>query len=596
MDEILELINAPCKSWKTVRSHIFANAELHSKLQHYQTCPGHMCYAFRTGKTEITSCYVCGNAKGSADSRLDTQISVTYIPLAPRVQSMIEKEGKYDQLYSYLHSRENTDEYMRDCFDGEAYAHVCDLFGGPEKVRYDIFIAASTDGFQAFKNNSCDVWPIVATLFNLPPAQRSSVINMLPLMFIPHGVEPKNLQSYLIPFVNEIERTLSGGFKVRFPDGVERRVRFHLIWFTTDLAALVKIGGINGVNGRYPCRFCWLQGCYAQASKHYYFPSWVYDESQESGKCTYYNIRSLRSRKEQEIEAFYCRLEATNTASKRRNIATETGIKERSVLCSLSTMIPFHCFPPDIMHLIYNVQKEFLHHHFSGVQEGFSVSENDIAFLEEELLAFGMGISGQVSARPKRLTKFTSWKAADHKAFTLSYALILFDGYISQECMNGLQVLALIADIYFRPFVSRSEAKEVSIHVVKFVETFENEYSKHDRARTSFCKYVLHLLLHLGDELLFSGSLACASQYSVEGYIGWIVERCNARYVPAKSMLMSALFGECFKSFYNVGFDKVETQEGMRDDIFLGPFEDISVADLENGGLWFQNRLSQYLR
>ena len=231
-----------------------------------------------------------------------------------------------------------------------------------------------------------------------------------------------------------------GGFKVCFPDGVHRKVRIHLVWFTTDLAALGKVGGgVNGVNGKHPCRICWLHGCYVQECKHYYFPSWLYDENQEGGKRIYYRARSTRSRSEQEIERIYLKLESASSATQRRAISTETGIKERSVLCNVPTMIPFRCFPPDIMHLIYNVQKELLHHHLSCSSDGFAVRSNEVGFLEEELLNFGMGISEQVVARPKLLTRYTSWKAADHKAFTLSYALTLFDGYISKECLDGLE-------------------------------------------------------------------------------------------------------------------------------------------------------------
>ena len=76
------------------------------------------------------------------------------------------------------------------------------------------------------------------------------------------------------------------------------------------------------------------------------------------------------------------------------------------------------------------------------------------------------------------------------------------------------------------------------------------------------------------------------------------MERCNARYLPAKSLFMSALFGECFNAFYNVDFDKsqAEEQTGGGDIVFLVPNADISVADLEAGGKWFQSTLNKYLK
>ena len=100
MDDILSLIDASCKSWKTVRSYIFENAEVHSKLQHYQTCLRHMCFASMHGEAEIIACSVCGKQKALISEGSSTShSSVTYIPIAPRIHSMIEKEGKYVDVW-----------------------------------------------------------------------------------------------------------------------------------------------------------------------------------------------------------------------------------------------------------------------------------------------------------------------------------------------------------------------------------------------------------------------------------------------------------------------------------------------------------------
>lgn len=93
----------------------------------------------------------------------------------------------------------------------------------------------------------------------------------------------------------------------------------------------------------------------------------------------------------------------------------------------------------------------------------------------------------------------------------------------------------LILTICYPTRGRKSNLSRCGIH-----ETFENEYVQHDQNQAYFGKYVLHLLLHLGEKLVFSGPFTLASLYSVEGYIRWIVDRCNARYLPAKSMFKSA--------------------------------------------------------
>ena len=109
-------------------------------------------------------------------------------------------------------------------------------------MKYDLFIAASTYGFQAFKNKACDVSPLVAALFHLAPDVRFQAKNILPLMFVPNDTQPKDLQSFLIPFVNEILSTYrDGGVQARLPNGDAIRFKIHLIWFSAYLAALLYI-------------------------------------------------------------------------------------------------------------------------------------------------------------------------------------------------------------------------------------------------------------------------------------------------------------------------------------------------------------------
>lgn len=76
--------------------------------------------------------------------------------------------------------------------------------------------------------------------------------------------------------------------------------------------------------------------------------------------------------------------------------------------------------------------------------------------------------------------------------------------------------------------------------------------------------YTIHLLLHLADSLTECGPLIGASQHWVAGYIGWIVDRSNARTQTATAMLNSILFFETYKVLYVVDFrDSDETAEEL---------------------------------
>ena len=72
--------------------------------------------------------------------------------------------------------------------------------------------------------------------------------NVLPFAFVLGFREPKNLQSFLLPLIHELERINRGsGISRRFQDGNVHKVRVHLLWFTGDLPAIAKVGGLVGV-------------------------------------------------------------------------------------------------------------------------------------------------------------------------------------------------------------------------------------------------------------------------------------------------------------------------------------------------------------
>ena len=181
MDDILKSLGAPFKSWKTVVSNIRRVSGLDSALQTHLTCTGHMCFNSLVGKEEITHCAICGCLKPIL--REATEEKFTYIPLVPRIIEIVADADRCQELYEYRLNREMRPGIISDFFDGAAYRWLQNYYRGEEALLKDIFIGVSTDGFQAFKNNSVDVWPVLAVLLNLDPKNRYTPRNVLPPLF-----------------------------------------------------------------------------------------------------------------------------------------------------------------------------------------------------------------------------------------------------------------------------------------------------------------------------------------------------------------------------------------------------------------------------
>lgn len=134
---------------------------------------------------------------------------------------------------------------------------------------------------------------------------------------------------------------------------------------------------------------------------------------------------------------------------------------------------------------------------------------------------------------------------------------------------------------------------------VRFFNHFEDCYVKHQTSRVNLSKYVMHLLLHLADGILESGPLVNASQYWVEGFIGWVVDRCNARYAPGASMFNSAAFAEEYKIFFKAGFHGRESKADDVDDRcgyqLLGPHKEKDLECMGHEWVRLRGLIASYL-
>ena len=233
----------------------------------------------------------------------------------PRLQDWFLDKQRCEKLYGYMSSTEyDDDSRSRDFFDKKAYQRICDLYGGEDRVQDDIFLAVSTEGFQALRNKSYDVWPIASIVCNLAPHLRFSVKNVLLFAFVPGPSEPSNLQSFMEPLLKEIEYlNTDGGYVFQFYDGIERKVRVHILWVTGDFPAVKKLSGVKRHNGKLPCRFCTIEGIWCPAHRHNYYPIKVSDGGKVSER---YDVEFLPQRTVENLQPRLRRFHLSSASGK----------------------------------------------------------------------------------------------------------------------------------------------------------------------------------------------------------------------------------------------------------------------------------------
>lgn len=96
-------------------------------------------------------------------------------------------------------------------------------------MKYGVFVALSADGFQANKKKRCDIWMIPGLLFNLSSNLRCRCRNLPLISYVPGPDPPKNMQSFLIPSIQEVWTAHENNVEMMFYDDQKQRVRIHAI-------------------------------------------------------------------------------------------------------------------------------------------------------------------------------------------------------------------------------------------------------------------------------------------------------------------------------------------------------------------------------
>ena len=158
---------------------------------------------------------------------------------------------------------------VKDVYDGEEYRRLVNekVVVGEQCFNHqyfedtrDVALGLSTDGFGPFKRRKHTCWPLILFNYNLPPDVRFHLENILALGVIPGPKKPKDADSFLWPFVQEMMRLAIG---VKTFDAMAQQMfwlRAYLIVVFGDIPAVSMIMRMVGHNGFSPCRMCKIIG------------------------------------------------------------------------------------------------------------------------------------------------------------------------------------------------------------------------------------------------------------------------------------------------------------------------------------------------
>ncbi len=166
-----------------------------------------ICY---TGSYELyQNCPICNSSRFDAKGK--AKKVMPYLSLIDRLKVQFNDNNRSKELlYRHKYITNKNDDDLDDIFDGKIYKELVNknLFNDER----DVVLTASCDGYQIFKQKTDDCWLFIVINNNLHPSLRVKKENLLVPFLIPGPNQPKDFNTFLRPFINEMKQLESKYF------------------------------------------------------------------------------------------------------------------------------------------------------------------------------------------------------------------------------------------------------------------------------------------------------------------------------------------------------------------------------------------------
>lgn len=525
--------------------------ELHTTK--VDACPAG-CQAYAGTKEADSECQVCGAPRRTSAGAPIKQ--VTYWSLIPWLTAMVVDPVLGSEMLTTMKSAREAAtkpiDQIRDWYDGSSFRKL--VADGYFTADTDIALSLSTDGFEAFRQQGFDTWPIVVTVLNLEPSRRSRVVSQLILCVTPGPGQPADLESFFHPVIAELNQLSQGisGVKVA---GLDETVtlRAYLLQVTSDMPAGDKVLNMTGNGGRTPGRLRNFQGVYS-GTRYYYPPKHPHtgqplfsigqpsqDRRSTSGFAANVNqVARLRSE--------------PGPRSAVEELVKNCGIKGHSLLSCPSTedeeryphlkylrSLGPSLVPYDTMHLILSNVVPRLWDLFAGRWTVPGGSTEEYALTQAHAALIGREIRGARATVPRAQARalrdvnlhHKSYKAVDWMYFILSTAQPTLAGRLPDAYFNMVMCLSLACRLLFRPTpLSRSDVSSIRTNLRDFCTTFYDKVYRHQPDRLSLCRLPIAILLDVVPNLMSCGPAWVWWQFPTERAIGTLSSLIRSRSRP----------------------------------------------------------------
>ncbi|CAN7951755.1 unnamed protein product, partial [Ixodes pacificus] len=378
----------------------------------------------------------------------------------------------------------------------------------------DITVTWNTDGVPLFESSKFCIWPLQLQINELPQKERASSILLAGLWF---GPQKPNMNCFLKPFVEDMNRLSSAGFAWTDPSGNTKHTRVFPGPCSVDTVARAMVMNMTQFNGAHGCAWCEHMGEVVMKGK---------------GHCRVYRTDSI------ETPRTHASFEK-DAAKADRNSEPSHGVKGLSVLLLLSFFKFPSFFVVDYMHAVCSGFVKYTGCMWFDSKTAFPFSiGGKIAQIDGRLLS--LKTIQEMSRLPRSVTHRKYWKSSEWRNWLFFSPVVLRGLLPSEYYKNWMKFVHLMHFFFLLESVSLDKLRKVGKCMRAFLREYEELYG------TQHITYNAHLLLHLADCVKEWGPLWNYSAYPFESMNGQIVQFVNGiRYaqwqIVDKFLILSAL-------------------------------------------------------
>ncbi|XP_040369557.1 uncharacterized protein LOC121051349 [Rosa chinensis] len=215
--------------------------------------------------SEATSCCICSTSRyikgaaedGTSAKKIAAKV-LRYFPLGPRLQRLYMSRHTAESMIWHSTKRPR-DGFLRHPADSPAWSKVDELYPNFGNESRNVRLGLASDGFNPFGNMSTShsTWPVVMSVYNLPPWMCMKQPYMMLSLLIPGPKGPGNdIDVYLQPLVEELKNLWNEG--IHTYDAFTKStftMRAAVLWTISDFPAYAMLSGYS-TKGYKACPVC----------------------------------------------------------------------------------------------------------------------------------------------------------------------------------------------------------------------------------------------------------------------------------------------------------------------------------------------------